>query len=153
MEATEILKKKAIKVTSQRVKILDYLLEFKVHPTAEQIYGELSNSKEVLSLATVYNALTLFVELGIVKKISGPNETAVFDIVTEDHYHFFCSECDKIFDIPSEMKELSSLDLKGHKAVSFQGWFKGICNNCNKGVKKKNLLNLLKQKVRIFTRR
>ncbi len=153
MEAIEILKSNKIKVTTQRVKVLEYLLEFKEHPTAEKVYSAISNKKEILSLATVYNTLTLFVEKGILKKNNGPDDKAVFDITVKDHFHFYCNNCKKVFDISSEFLNIGSMDLKGNKAESFHGYFIGMCNECNKGVKKSKLLNMLKQKVRIFNRR
>ena len=87
MKAIEILKNKNINITSQRVKVLDYLITKREHLTAEEIYNAILSKKEILSLATVYNVLSVFVEKGILKKLSGPEDKAIFDITIEDHFH------------------------------------------------------------------
>ena len=153
MKAIEILKSKGINVTSQRVKVLDFLLSKKQHLTVDQIYASIADKNEVISLATVYNVISLFVEKGIIKRISSPEDKAIFDVTIENHFHFYCTKCGSILDIYSNFFDVSVLDLMGNKPDSFFGYFKGTCNECNKGVKKGKLLNLLRQKVKIFNRR
>ncbi len=153
MEAIEILKNNQIRVTGQRLKVLNYLLAERIHPTAEQIFSSIYDKKDILSLATVYNTLSIFIEKGIVKKLNGPGDKAIFDINISNHLHFHCNVCHKVYDLSENFKEPLTIDLGGHRAVEFHGYFEGECNQCNKGVKKSNLLNLFKQKVKIFTRR
>ena len=153
MQSIDILKSKDIKVTHQRIKVLDYVMNKKDHLTAEQIYNAILDKKEILSLATVYNTLTLFVEKGILQKLNGPEDKAVFDITIKDHFHFYCTKCKSVFDFSSVGIDVGSMDLKGNTIDSFYGYFIGTCNQCNKGVKKSKLLNLIRQKVTIFNRR
>ncbi|MEI7942023.1 MAG: Fur family transcriptional regulator [Candidatus Riflemargulisbacteria bacterium] len=153
MKATEILKSNGINITSQRVKVLDYLLTKKQHLTVDQIYASIADKNEIISLATVYNVISLFVEKGILKRISSPEDKAIFDVTLENHFHFYCTKCGSISDVSSSFFDISALDLMGNKPDLFFGYFTGTCNECNKGVKKGKLLNLLRQKVKIFNRR
>jgi Fe2+ or Zn2+ uptake regulation protein len=153
MKATEILKSKGINITAQRVKVLDYLISEKRHLSVDQIFDSISNSTEIISLATVYNVVSLFVEKGILKRISGPDDKAIFDVTLENHFHFYCTKCGSIEDVSSNFIDISVLDLMGNKPDSFLGYFIGTCKQCNKEVKKGKLLNLLRQKVKIFNRR
>ena len=60
METTEIkniLSKNGIKPSLHRMKILDYLLKMKNHPTVDTIYKDISGDIPTLSKTTVYNTL------------------------------------------------------------------------------------------------
>ena len=65
-QALQQLKDHKIRVTPQRQIILNYLITHHNHPSVETIYQELATQLPNLSLATVYNTLKLFVDLGIV---------------------------------------------------------------------------------------
>ena len=153
MQTIEILKSKGIKVTLQRIKVLEHIMKINDHLTAEQIHKAISTTNEILSLATVYNTLGLFVNKGILLKLNGPEDKAFFDVTIKDHFHFYCTKCKSIHDVSSTNIDVASMDFKGNKVDSFYGYFIGTCNECNKGVKQSRLLNLLRQKVKIFNRR
>lgn len=153
MDAIDILKNKKIKVTSQRLKVLDYLLLNNNHYTAEQIFEAVSDSKDVLSLATVYNTLSIFVENGILIKIPSIDDKSFYDLTVKDHLHFYCKKCKKIFDVTTNDASFSTVNLNGNKPDSFFGCYLGVCKLCSKEVKENKLLNLFKRKVTIFKRR
>jgi Fur family peroxide stress response transcriptional regulator len=150
MKATEILKNKNIQVTTQRIRILEFLIESNSHLTAEQIFSALKNRDEIFSFATVYNTLTILVNNGILKKICAPQDKAIYDLTLEDHFHFYCRKCNKIIDVSSDFVDIKRAELKGHIVDSFHGYFLGTCKECFKEVKQKKLLNLFKRKVKIF---
>ena len=64
-----ILKKHDIRVSHQRLMILDYLVNNRTHPTADDIYKDLKSKDPILSQATVYNTLNLFVKNNIVSEL------------------------------------------------------------------------------------
>ena len=53
-----------IKPSMQRIAIMEYLMEHRTHPSADEIYTALSPSMPTLSKTTVYNTLKLFAEQG-----------------------------------------------------------------------------------------
>ena len=62
----EHLQSHGIKPSPQRIAVMDYLLNSRMHPTADEIYLALSPSMPTLSKTTVYNTLKLLVEAGAV---------------------------------------------------------------------------------------
>jgi Fur family peroxide stress response transcriptional regulator len=69
-EALEKLKEANIRITPQRYAILEYLIENHSHPTADEIYRALEERFPNMSVATVYNNLRLFTEIGFVQEMS-----------------------------------------------------------------------------------
>ena len=56
----EILKDRNIRISKQRLLILDYLMTHPIHPTSEEIFNGLKSKNPVISQATVYNTLNLY---------------------------------------------------------------------------------------------
>ena len=71
MESYNRLLEHNIKPSMQRIAIMNYLMEHKTHPSADEIYTELSPSMPTLSKTTVYNTLRLFSEQGAAQILSG----------------------------------------------------------------------------------
>ncbi len=69
-EALEMLKNTGVRITPQRHAILEYLVESMTHPTADEIYKALEGKFPNMSVATVYNNLRVFKEVGLVKGIN-----------------------------------------------------------------------------------
>ena len=63
----KILKDRKIRISHQRLLILDYLMTHPIHPTAETIFKDLKSQDPLISQATVYNSLNLFVKHNLVK--------------------------------------------------------------------------------------
>lgn len=69
-QVVEILRSNGVKMTPQRLAIIDYLERHRVHPSAEDIYQALLPQYSMLSLATVYNTLELLQNLQVVIKLT-----------------------------------------------------------------------------------
>ncbi|WP_352419209.1 Fur family transcriptional regulator [Proteiniborus sp.] len=124
------LKNKNIRLSHQRLKVLEYLANHKCHPTVDQIYNNLHNEIPTLSKTTVYNTLNALVEAGIVRLINiGDNESR-YDINTENHGHFKCESCGSIYDFEINIDSFDSKDLNGFKINNKDVYFKGICPRC-----------------------
>ncbi|MDQ6701823.1 MAG: transcriptional repressor [Pseudomonadota bacterium] len=68
--------------------------------TADTLAAEANALKMPASLATVYNVLNLFAEVGIVRGLAIEGTKTVFDTNTSDHSHFFFEDTGEIEDIP-----------------------------------------------------
>nr|WP_307775697.1 Fur family transcriptional regulator [uncultured Cetobacterium sp.] len=128
----EHLKMHDIKPSYQRMKIFQYLLENKTHPTVDEIYKALSPEIPTLSKTTVYNTLNLFMEKGIAKVIIIEENETRYDADTETHGHFKCENCGKVYDIPVKLEEMQLHDMEGFQIKEYHIYFKGICPNCSK---------------------
>lgn len=126
----EILIKKGISPSVQRLKTLEYLYKNKTHPSVDMIYDDLKNEIPTLSKTTIYNVLRRFIKAGLVKEITIEEGEARFDILVEPHAHFKCKNCGKIYDIyyPNEAFNLKEID--GNKIDVTEIFFFGTCKNC-----------------------
>jgi len=127
LELSNELKKNNIRLTHQRLKVLEYLSNSTNHPTVEQIYNALKKEVPSLSKTTIYNTLNYLAELKLIKALSIDDNEAHFDAVTVEHGHFICDSCGKIydFDVNIDTGELDKFKIN-EKAV----YFKGICPEC-----------------------
>lgn len=58
------------------------------HFTAEMLHQEVLAAKLPVSLATVYNTVKLFAEVGLVRHVNPSGNRAFFDNRVTDHHHF-----------------------------------------------------------------
>ena len=129
---------KGIKPTSIRIKALEMLRRGRIHLSAEEIYKKMSRSEPVLSKTSVYNAVNLFAEKGLVGRVEIGGAETKFDGETFPHHHFFCTKCGAITDIDVECPFFRKGFVKGNKITELHGYFKGICKNCLKKTEVKN---------------
>ena len=117
-DAKNILKKKKLRPTIQRVAIVDYIIEkHKVHITAAKLIKYLKSKNINISLATIYNNLNELADKGILKKFYVNNDKMWFDTNLQDHYHFYDSEKDELIDIDkNEISFLSHLKFLMEKS-------------------------------------
>src|SRR5690606_12069641 len=134
-EALDTLKETGVRITPQRHAILEYLIESMSHPTADDIYKALEGKFPNMSVATVYNNLRVFRELGLVKELTYGDTSSRFDFITTEHYHAICESCGKIvdFDYPGldEVEQLAS-HVTGFEVSHHRMEIYGICPECNK---------------------
>ena len=121
-----------IKPSVQRIAIMQYLMEYPVHPSADDIYTALSPSMPTLSKTTVYNTLKLFVEHGAALMLTIDEKNACFDSETSLHAHFLCKKCGKIYDLPfsGETKQVERIDMNGFFIEEIHQYYKGVCPAC-----------------------
>ena len=84
----------------QRDSILNFLSNTKEHPTADIIYNGLRKEFPNISLGTVYRNLSLLCDTGEIIKISVPGQPERYDFTTDNHYHFICTKCGRVLDLP-----------------------------------------------------
>jgi len=124
------LKKKGLKVTLPRLKILE-ILEQKGddhHLTAEDVYKILIEQDEDVGLATVYRVLTQFEQAGIVRRLNFENNISVFELDTGDnHDHLVCIKTGRVKEFVDpvieqriiEIAKEKGYDLSSHSLVIY----------------------------------
>src|ERR1700693_2325893 len=70
------------------------------HLTAEMLYEEASKAKVPVSLATVYNTLHQFTEVGLLRQVAIDGSKTYFDTNASQHHHFFVEDENAVVDIP-----------------------------------------------------
>jgi Fur family peroxide stress response transcriptional regulator len=126
---------KGLKVTPQRLAILKLLRKKQTHPTAEEVHNELLKEYPAISLTTVYNNLSKFVEAGMLKELDIDPNKMRFDSSMNSHDHFHCRVCDSVYDIVYDASiSVNNLQIKknveGHRIDTVNINLKGVCKNC-----------------------
>lgn len=129
-EITKELKNKNIRLSHHRLKVLEFLNDNRIHPTVDQIYIQLHKELPTLSKTTVYNSLNALVDAGLVKVLTIEDNETRYDIVTDNHGHFKCESCGKIYDFEINLSSFQSKDLDDFKINNRDIYFKGICPDC-----------------------
>ena len=133
-EALDMLKKSSVRITPQRHAILEYLIDSMSHPTADEIYKALEGKFPNMSVATVYNNLRVFREVGLVKELTYGDSSSRFDFTTSDHYHVICENCGTIVDFHypglDEVEQLAS-HVTGYKVFQHRMEVYGECPSCS----------------------
>ncbi len=120
-----------LKLTPQRLAILDYLDGNKEHPSAEDIYKGVSKRFPTMSFATVYNTLEALRQRGGILELTIDPDKKRFDPNTKPHHHLICVKCKKIVDIYNNYKLAVPEDkTEGFELVGNHIEFYGICPKC-----------------------
>nr|WP_171016926.1 peroxide-responsive transcriptional repressor PerR [Pseudalkalibacillus caeni] len=134
-EAIDAMKNSGVRITPQRHAILDFLIQSMSHPTADEIYKALEGKFPNMSVATVYNNLRVFKEIGLVKELTYGDSSSRFDWVTTDHYHIICDDCGKMVDFHypglDEVETLAE-QVTGFKVGEHRMEIYGTCPTCQK---------------------
>jgi Fur family iron response transcriptional regulator len=101
-DVREMLRAVGLRPTRQRM-ALGWLLFSKGgrHLTAEMLFEEASKAKVPVSLATIYNTLHQFTEVGLLRQVAVDGSKTYFDTNTTDHHHFFIEGEHALVDIPA----------------------------------------------------
>ncbi|MFC7395224.1 Fur family transcriptional regulator [Scopulibacillus cellulosilyticus] len=137
-EGLALLKENRIRLTPQRLAILEYLANTDSHPTEDEIYKSLSNKFPNITNATIYNNLKCLKKNGIINELKYGEDASRFEWVTEPHYHVVCKSCGRMrdFNYP-ELKEVEAYveKLSGFQINHHLFEVHGICSVCKQSQK------------------
>lgn len=103
----KIIIESGLKVTPQRLAVLNALTHLENHPTVDKIIDFIKKNHPNIAVGTVYKTLETFVLKGIVKKVKTDRDFMRYDAILEKHHHLYCIESDRIEDYYDE--ELNNL--------------------------------------------
>ncbi len=107
-----VLEDHSIRSTSQRVDIAKVILAKPQHLSAEQVLAHVNTKDHLVSKATVYNTLNLFVDKGLIRQVIIDSRYVFYDSNTEPHHHFYNEDTGLLYDIDDEemlLKEIQNL--------------------------------------------
>ena len=104
------LRRVGLRPTRQRMS-LGWLLFGKGdrHITAELLYDEATRAQVPVSLATVYNTLHQFTEVGLLRQLAVDGSKAYFDTNPSEHHHFFIEGDEVLVDVPGDTISVTEL--------------------------------------------
>ena len=132
-ERYQLLSENGITPTPQRVAVLDLVLGNRTHPSVDAVFAQLRKKMPSVSKTTVYAALRLFAEKGIVGVVHEGGDSVRYDGEARFHAHFKCRRCGKIFDVDMELiPDLSDRinNTHGFDILDYDIIFKGVCPEC-----------------------
>ncbi|HPS58605.1 MAG TPA: transcriptional repressor [Spirochaetota bacterium] len=127
-----LLDEKGLKVTRQRIAILDIAIMKESVFSAHDIYHDLGGETD---LATVYRNLQYFCEENLLREVINKDDRQYFELACVHnpvHPHFYCNSCKNIYCL-KEMKISSRGKLSPGKKFKIQETilqFSGICSSC-----------------------
>lgn len=132
-EVTSHLAAHGIRPSAQRIAIMRYLMENRVHPTADKIYSDLIVDNPTLSRTTVYNTLWLFADKHAVTALTIDRTNTRFDYSEMPHAHFLCRGCGKIYDVPATISPTvqSSAEHAPLHVEQMDIHYTGLCHECH----------------------
>lgn len=96
------LKNSNLKVTPQRIAVLEALNSLKDHPTADKIKEYVVKNHPHIAVGTIYKTLETFVEKGLVKKVKTEQDFMRYDAILDKHHHLYCEDTERIEDFFDE---------------------------------------------------
>jgi len=129
----DILLSKDIKPSVQRLKILEYIMDSKSHPSVDEIFGALQPLIPTLSKTTVYNTVKNLTEKGVLTIVKSDPGELRYDYYDEPHAHFKCRICGELYDIYEDVSDMLNIkEIEGHKVEKVAICFEGVCKKCLK---------------------
>jgi Fur family transcriptional regulator, peroxide stress response regulator len=128
------LKDSNLKITPQRLAVLEALNTLTEHPTADKIKEFVIKNHPNVAVGTIYKTLESFVQKGLVKKVKTEKDVMRYDAVLGNHHHLYCEETehiedffdddlDKILENYFKKKKISNFSVKDVK-LQIIGTFK-----------------------------
>lgn len=99
---TRMLTDNGLKITPQRIAVIEAVENIKDHPTAERILEYIQMKNPNIAVGTVYKILETFTEKGIIRKVKTDSDKMRYDAVRERHHHIYCSDSEHIEDYYDE---------------------------------------------------
>ena len=132
----EFLQSRGMRVTQQRLALVDHVFSRHEHFDADQLMEQLppSGDPNHVSRPTVYRTLTELVDAGLLRKfVLNGRSVYEHDYGYPQHDHFHCTECNKLLEFTNdelihlrdELGKQHQFRVTGHRLI-----ISGICQEC-----------------------
>lgn len=138
----KLLREKGLKVTRQRLVVLEVLAgNPQEHLTAEEIYERVKAENPDIGLATVYRTVQLLLELGLIDRINLDDGFVRYEIGDTQgsdhhrHHHLICLSCGSVTAFQKDMLEALETGVQaalGFQVTDHEVKLYGICKECSK---------------------
>jgi len=121
-------------LTNQRRLLLELMRDVEGHVDAKELYRRASARDESISPATVYRALSLFKELGLVDEVRLGRIRCYYEIRrSPEHQHLVCRGCGKVMESrnPHFQKLVQAIRQEhGFRVTRAELYLEGYCPEC-----------------------
>ena len=131
----DVLRKEGLKITPQRIAVLEEIMKDKGHRESEDVYMAIKTRKTHVSRATVYRTLDILVQHGFARKLNLGDGRARYEtkIDSPHHDHMICNNCGKIIEFVNHEIEKMQEEIAKHHQFKLQQHIHqlfGICREC-----------------------
>jgi Fur family ferric uptake transcriptional regulator len=132
-DPAELLRQRGIQVTAQRLAVLR-AVSGQPHITADGVADAVRAEIGAISLQSVYDALSLLVAQGLIRRIQPSGSPARFeDRVGDNHHHLVCRVCGRVVDVDCAVGSapcLAAADDRGYEIDEAEVAYWGRCPDC-----------------------
>jgi len=120
-----------LRCTAQRYAVMGFLMDYKGHPTAAEIFEAVNRVDPRSSMATTYNNLRDLVKAGLVREVAVEGRAGRFDLQGVRHHHFICDRCGNVEDMEwYDVPKPASRSLGKRIVRECQLILRGLCPKC-----------------------
>lgn len=131
-ELIRMMHERGLRPSAQRLSVLSHVANTRKHPTADEIFNDISPLYPSLSRTTIYNSLHALVECGLLRTLEIESGNQRYDLAPQPpHGHFACRCCGKIYDAPLP-PGIDSFENPDFSVEYIDVVYRGICPDCKK---------------------
>ncbi|MCP4678526.1 MAG: transcriptional repressor [Deltaproteobacteria bacterium] len=135
MRFRKFLAMKGLRFTEEREKIVKYVFDEHRHFRVDAIIERMRNGKERTSRATVYRALPLLLESGLVREAGRRDGETYYEHIFEHrhHDHLVCDNCHSVVEFYYDAIEVLQQSVAAQYGFNLTGHLltlRGLCNSC-----------------------
>ena len=138
----DLLREKGLKVTSQRLMVLNILSAHgDEHLTVEEIYDLAKEESPEIGLATIYRTVQVLLELHVIEKGTFDDGFARYELNGEEtgsghrHHHAICTQCGKVYSLETDLLdtlEKQVFESLGFEVTDHEVKLYGLCSACRR---------------------
>lgn len=138
----DLLREKGLKVTSQRLMVLNILSAHgDEHLTVEEIYDLAKEESPEIGLATIYRTVQVLLELHVIEKVTFDDGFARYELNGEEtgsghrHHHANCTQCGKVYSLETDLLdtlEKQVFESLGFEVTDHEVKLYGLCSACRR---------------------
>lgn len=138
----DLLREKGLKVTSQRLMVLNILSAHgDEHLTVEEIYDLAKEESPEIGLATIYRTVQVLLELHVIEKVTFDDGFARYELNGEEtgsghrHHHAICTQCGNVYSLETDLLdtlEKQVFESLGFEVTDHEVKLYGLCSACRR---------------------
>lgn len=135
-EIREKFRSSGYTLTSQRRAVLEALSEARGHPSAEDVYLVVKRKNPRVALGTVYQALSVLEEIGVVESKHWSDSPTRYDLNLVPHLDVRCVRCGEVAEVPGvEMGDIEQQIQTNtpYEVTRATMLIEGLCPRCSGG--------------------
>jgi Fe2+ or Zn2+ uptake regulation protein len=132
-QITQDLRSRGLRLTSQRLAILETLRHADAHLTPREVYEQARESVPGLMETTVYRTLEFLVRNRLAFAMQIASGKLVYEAASHDHHHIVCRNCYREMEIAHQQLEELYREIEkstGYRLTTGHITFFGLCPDC-----------------------